>query len=158
MVSMSCPDEKTLSSYLDERLFEAERKAIEAHLSECAHCLDLLVVAYEAQGSRGGVTPPLLKEKVRKRLGLRQKRKRSELKWLFGALVSFTLSFVFKRYFAQFLVAAAILGFKWVIEGEAAKRAIMIFKGIDRDQKKGERKPSSRVSDITGGDRYEGNR
>ena len=154
---MDCLNEEMLSSYLDERFSEVERSRIEAHLSRCNHCLDLLLVAHEAQ-TRSRKAPPFLKERVKKRLGLKHKKTKAEVKWLFGALFLFALSFVFKRYFLQFLVAAAVLGFKWAMEGEGAKRAVMIFKGIDKEQKKFERKSSPNVSDITGGDRYEQNR
>ena len=150
---MNCPKEKLISAYLDERLPKDERQSIEGHISKCNHCLDLLMVAYEAQGKKTWC-PPLLKERVRVLLGLRPKRKRSELKWLFGTLIFFGLSFAFKRFFAQFLVAAAILGIKWAMEGEAARRAIMIFKGIEKKEKKFERKSTPPVSDIAGGDRH----
>lgn len=126
---MDCPNEKILSSYLDERLPEAERNKIEAHISECNRCLDFVLVAFEAQ-RKGRKYPALLKEKIRKRLGLKEKKKRPELKWLLWALVLFTFSFVFKRFFLQFLAGALILGFKWVMEGEGARRVVMIFKGI----------------------------
>lgn len=145
---MNCLDEKVLSSYLDKSLSGGERTRIEAHVSQCSRCLDFLVLAYEAQGNRQKC-PPLLKEKIKARLGLRQRKGRAELKWLFGALFVFAFSFVFKRFFAQFLVAAAILGFKWVMEGESAKRAIMIFKGIEKSEKKIERKSTPPVSDIS---------
>ena len=151
---MHCPDEKTLSSYLDGKLLdEALRQGIEAHISQCTSCLDLLVLAYEAQKGRCKC-PASLEEKIKTRLGLRHKNPRRELKWLFGAVFLFALSFVFKRYFVQFLVAAAILGFKWVMEGEGARRAIMIFKGIEPKEKKSERKPPSPLSRIRGGDRH----
>ncbi|MBU4342855.1 MAG: zf-HC2 domain-containing protein [Candidatus Omnitrophica bacterium] len=130
---MRCPDEAMLSSYLDESLSEAERGRIEQHVSSCARCLDLLVVAYESgQGARK--CPRVLRNKIKARLGLQQRRGRPELKWLFASLVLFLLSFVFKKYFLQFLIAAAILGFKWVMEGEGAKRAIMIFRGMREEE------------------------
>jgi len=93
----------------------------------------MLLVAYEAQSGQKKC-PPLLKEKIKKRLGLKEKKKRPEVKWLLGALVFFALSFVVSRYFMQFLVASAVLGVKWAMTGEGAKRAIMIFKGIKNDQ------------------------
>jgi len=150
---MDCLDEKTLSSYLDMRISELQRREIEAHMAECKHCLDLALVAYEAEGA-SQKCPPLLKQKIRKALGLKQKRARTELKWLFGALFLFILSFVFRRFFLQFLIASAVLGFKWAMEGEGAKRVVMIFKGVQKDEKNFERKPPPPVSDITGGDRY----
>jgi len=136
---MDCPNEKILSSYLDERLPEGERSKIESHISECNRCLDFLLVSFEAQGKKRKC-PALLKEKIRKRMGLKEKKKRPELKWLFGAIALFILSFVFKRFFLQFLTASAILGFKWVMEGEAARRVVMIFKGIEAKEKDTEAK------------------
>jgi hypothetical protein len=134
---MDCPNEKVLSSYLDERISGEERRNIEKHISECRHCLELLLVAYEV-GHISTRCPPLLKERIKKDLGIIPKKARSELKWVFGALVLFTLSFIFKRYFIQLLVASAVLGFKWAMEGEGAKRAIMIFRGM----KSGDSRPS----------------
>jgi len=130
--NLKCLDEKALSSYLDERLSCSERERVEAHIADCNACLDMLLVAYEASG-RNKKYPALLKDRIRNRFGLKQAKKRPELKWLFGSLFFFALSFVFKSYFLQFLLAALILGFKWVMEGEAAKRVIMIFKGV-KDQ------------------------
>jgi hypothetical protein len=130
---MNCLDEKTLSSYLDERLLQKERKTIEAHISECKHCLSLLLVAYESERF-SKKCPQVLNDKIKRRLGLKGKRARSELKWLFGALSLFILSFIFRRYFLQFLIASSVLGFKWAMEGEGAKRAVMIFKGMHKSE------------------------
>ena len=74
---MDCPDVKILSSYLDEGLRGARRQDIEAHISECSSCLDLLVVAYDAQG-RKRRCPASLEEKVRAMLGLGKKKPRHE--------------------------------------------------------------------------------
>ncbi len=155
---MNCPDAKQLSSYLDERLSDSQRTSIEEHISGCDQCLDFIVLAHEAgnMGRRRAMQtcPRFLKDRIRMKLGLKRKKSRRELKWLFAAILLFALSFVVKRYFVQFLVAAAILGFKWVMEGEGAKRAIMIFKGVHPQEKKVERKPPPPVSRVTGGDRY----
>ncbi len=145
---MGCLDEKKLSSYLDQALSTGERNEIEEHIAYCNNCLDLLLVAYEAQKSPKKC-PAVLRQKIKARLGIRATKKRSELKWLVAALFLFALSFVFKKYFLQFLVAATVLGVKWVMEGEAARRAIMIFKGIQKtegQQKKFERKSPPRMS------------
>ncbi|MFC1621000.1 zf-HC2 domain-containing protein [Candidatus Omnitrophota bacterium] len=150
---MKCPSEKELSSYLDSAISNAERERIEAHVASCGRCLDLLTLAYEA-GSGSRECPGLLKEKIGKMIGVKQRKSRSGLKWLFGTIIMLMLSFVFKKYFLQFLAASLILGFKWAMEGEAARRTIMIFKGIQQAQKKIERKSPPDVSNITGGDRY----
>lgn len=150
---MHCLDEKRLSSYLDEELSDAGLRDIEEHISQCNHCLDLLLVAYEARGAKEKC-PALLKQKIREGFGLKQNKPQGGLKWLFGAIIFFALSFMFRKFFMQFLAASLILGFKWVMAGEAARRAIMIFKKIPSEGKKVERKSSSRVSDIVGGDRH----
>lgn len=153
---MECLDKKRLSSYLDQGLSVDERNKIEEHISRCNQCLDFLLVAYEAQKAPKKC-PAALRQKVKVRLGLRATKKRSELKWLITMLFFFALSFLFKRYFLQLLMAAVILGFKWVMEGEGARRAIMIFKGIQKSedqQKKFERRLPPGVSDVKGGDRY----
>ncbi len=150
---MGCLGENILSAYLDKALSGAERHRIEKHVSGCNHCLELLLVAYDAQCGLKRC-PPALKEKMRKHLGLKQKKTRPEMKWLAGTLILFALSFAFRRYFLQFLVAAAILGFIWAMEGEGAKRVVMIFKGMKDEEKDFERKAPPPVSHITGGDRY----
>ena len=133
---MDCLNEDVLSSYLDEAISKEEHDRIEHHISNCNRCLDMLLVAYESQGRlRRCRYAAGLEKKVRDRLGFREKRKKTELKWLFSALSLFMLSFVFKRFFLQFLVAAGILGFKWVMEGEGARRVVMIFRGIEKEKR-----------------------
>jgi len=151
---MDCLDERILSSYLCKGLSDAERGKIEEHIANCNHCLDMLVVAYEAQGAKQALQ--LQQGSCSRRacsargsaLGKASfaatKRKRPELKWLIGALFFFGLSFIFKRYFLQFLGAALILGFKWVMEGGGARKAIMIFKGIKNEETHREENSSDR--------------
>ena len=148
-----CLDEKALSSYIDERLSKAERKKIELHIADCNACLDMLLVAHENHG-RGKECPAILKNRIKNRLGLKQAKNLQGLKWLIAALFFLALSFVIRHYFLQFLAISIVLGFKWVMEGEGAKRVIMIFKGIQEKEKKVERKSPPNVSNIAGGDRY----
>jgi len=130
---MRCPDEVVLSSYLDEGLSAVERGRIEQHVAGCARCLDLLVVAYES-GRGARKCPRVLQNKIKARLGLRQRKAIPGLKWLFASIALLLLSFVFKKYFLQFLIVAAILGFKWVMEGEGARKVVMIFKGMREEE------------------------
>ena len=166
-INNKCLDEKALSSYLDERLSGSERERIEGHIADCNPCLDMLLVAYEARRKKFSTRPPrglartilaatIFFERKNKAsyAGLVEKKKRSELKWLFSAIFFFALSFIVRQYFLQFLAISVVLGFKWVMEGEGAKRVIMIFKGIQEKEKKVERKSPPDVSNITGGDRY----
>ena len=130
---MRCPDEVVLSSYSDEGLSAVERGRIEQHVAGCARCLDLLVVAYES-GRGARKCPRVLQNKIKARLGLRQRKAIPGLKWLFASIALLLLSFVFKKYFLQFLIVAAILGFKWVMEGEGARKVVMIFKGMREEE------------------------
>ena len=43
---------------------------------------------------------------------------------------AFVLSFVFKRYFFQFLVLTLLFGFKWIIDQKNAKTQILVYKAI----------------------------
>ncbi|MDP2920854.1 MAG: zf-HC2 domain-containing protein [Candidatus Omnitrophota bacterium] len=163
-MNIKCLDEKRLSSYLDEKISESERKVIEAHIADCDLCLDMLLVAYEARKKRFSTRPLrglartifFERKKRANQAGIVEKteRKRPELKWFFMAITAFGLSFVFRGYFLQFLAMSVVLGFKWAMEGEGAKRVIMIFKGIQEKEKKFERKSPPDVSNIAGGDRY----
>ncbi|MDO8603410.1 MAG: zf-HC2 domain-containing protein [Candidatus Omnitrophota bacterium] len=169
-INIMCLDEKTLSSYLDERLSDAERKKIEGHIADCNVCLDMLLVAYEARRKKFSAWPlsdglartilaaaVFFKPKNRtSQAGSAEKikKKRSGLKWLFAGLFFFVLSFIFRHYFLQFLAISVVLGFKWVMEGEGAKRVMMIFKGIPEKEKNFERKSPRDVSNVAGGDRY----
>src|SRR3989338_9286073 len=109
---MGCLNEKTLSSYLDEKLSSIERKEIERHIADCNICLDMLLVAYESPAKKR-ICPPALKRSIKTRLGLKERKKRPELKWLFAGLAFLALSFILRHYFLQFLAIAVILGFKW---------------------------------------------
>jgi hypothetical protein len=151
---MTCPNEITLSAYLDERLPEEERRGIEKHVSACGSCLDFLLVAYEVRRENNTLKGGLQNSWIPAfRLSHRLKNI-LKFKWFFGSFFFFILSFVFKHYFLQFLAVSVILGFKWVMEGEGARKAVMIFKGIEKKEKIFERKSPPPVSDIAGGDKY----
>lgn len=117
---MSCLSEKELSYYLDERFSEKERNKIEEHIAGCRHCLDLLLIAYDAGKA--------------KKKWPRIKKGHGALKWLLGSITSIAFSFVFRKFFLQFLITAVIVGFKWVMESEGARKTIMIFKGIKSEE------------------------
>lgn len=48
-------------------------------------------------------------------------------KWLIASITAFVLSFAFPLVFLQFLLAAGILGGKWIFDSENAKTLIMIY-------------------------------
>ena len=111
-----CPSEEHLSLYMENRLSKDERGQIESHLADCPYCLDLVVVAKKAVDAA---------EK-----GFNLKSILLKQKWLILGLVSLVLSFVFSRYFLQFLVATLILGIKWAVGSDGAKNLVMIFRSM----------------------------
>lgn len=48
-------------------------------------------------------------------------------RWLIASITAFVLSFAFPPLFLQFLLAAGILGGKWIFDSENAKTLIMIY-------------------------------
>jgi hypothetical protein len=58
-------------------------------------------------------------------------------KWLIASITAFALSFAFPPVFLQFLLAAGILGGKWIFDSENARTLIMIYnawkKGGDKE-------------------------
>lgn len=48
-------------------------------------------------------------------------------KWLIASITAFALSFAFPPVFLQFLLAAGILGGKWIFDSENARTLIMIY-------------------------------
>ncbi len=111
-----CPRDEELSLYMEKKLNKDRKEAIEKHLSDCSYCLDLVVVAQDALTT-------LKKTFDYKSLLLKQK-------WLILCLITFVLSFLFPRYFLQFLVATLILGIKWAVGPEGAKNLVMIFRSM----------------------------
>jgi hypothetical protein len=127
------------------RLVPEERQYIERHIASCNRCLGELVIAREAIRRERGLIRNV-ERAARKLLGC------SESKWLVLSILLFFFSFVYRRYFLQFLAAAVILGVKWVMEGEGARKTIMIFRDLEKKVKKNERKTPPRVSNMAGGD------
>ncbi len=59
--------------------------------------------------------------------------------WLGASAASFTLSFVWPRYFFQWLVLALFFGFKWAVDQRARKTQILIYKALQEESKAGHR-------------------
>ncbi len=55
------------------------------------------------------------------------------LAWMLLMAISFFLSFVFRRYFVQFLVITVLAGVKWIVEMRASKTQIMIYRALSED-------------------------
>ena len=123
----SCPDESLLSAYLDGSLAGDERGAVENHIASCDECLAKVVAAYESVAA------------------FRKKRKGAPMRkinwYAVGGVASFALSFVFPRYFLQFLVATILLGAKWIIDAKNTRMLVMIYEAW----RKGGEKEASRI-------------
>lgn len=141
--AVGCPDEARLTAFLGGKLKEAEARPVEEHIAGCPLCLENLRAGYlgERLCDEKGL-PPSNTEIIRKAKGIakmdsRKRRIRSNL-WLAATVAAFLLSFTVPRYFAQFLVAALILGLKWVSESESVRTLIVAMETKHRHEKKEE--------------------
>ena len=65
--------------------------------------------------------------------------------WLCLGVGAFLLSFVFPRYFFQYLVVALLFGIKWVIDQKSAKTQILIYKALKEEDSSGRLKDLHRT-------------
>lgn len=147
-----CPDETTLSAYLNGALHEEEVRLVEEHISDCHFCLENIRAAYEGEKLyKEGDLPDSTKELINKAKGVAKlKTNTKRLKrnfWLFGTILAFALSFIFPKYFVQFLVAALILGLKWVFESENARTLIMVLDSWRRHSREKDEGISDKIKD-----------
>ena len=130
------PAEREIADYLDRKLDIETKSRIEGHIASCPCCLASMVSAYESV----------------KEFEASKKRKGSIMNkmniYLILAVISFLLSFVIPRYFAQFLVAAAILSIKWISDAKSVKMLVMIY---DAWKNGGEKEASRTISTLLSG-------
>ncbi len=120
------PEEAELADYLSNALTGEGRRRVEDHIACCNDCLDNMVSAYgSVKKFKKG------KPKVMKKINV----------YLILAVISFIFSFVFQRYFVQFLTATLLLGIKWIADAKSTKMLVMIYEAW----KKGGEKEASRI-------------
>ena len=111
-IAAAHPTERELSDYLDHVATGEAKKRVEEHVASCSECLTVMVSAYDSVKSF-------------------KKRKDDPMKklsiYLILAILSFLLSFAVPQYFAQFLVAAALLGIKWISDAKTTRMLVMIY-------------------------------
>jgi len=112
-----CLLERDLADYIEVKLPTEKRDKIEAHLAKCLFCQNLLVTTKEI------LTKHATKANIWRDIVVKNK-------WLWFSLIGFTLSFIFPRYFLQFLLAAFLLGLKWVFSGEGTRNLVMIIRTL----------------------------
>jgi len=133
MSNRICPNETILSEYLAGCIPEKERDAVEVHLAACAACRRLVAEAYEvAEGA------------VFYRLKTRVITFFKTYKWLLGALMALSLSFLYRKYFLQFLFVFAVTGFKWVAESRTGRVLVLIKEAWKKNDKDAVEKMLSR--------------
>ncbi|MFA6142189.1 MAG: zf-HC2 domain-containing protein [Candidatus Omnitrophota bacterium] len=112
------PADTELADFLDDALSRNERHKIEEHIASCDECLGKIISAHESVD--------LFKRQGGSRSGKANFMKK--INWyLVLAIISFTLSFVFARYFIQLLVATLLLGIKWIVDAKTTKMLVTIY-------------------------------
>lgn len=130
-----CPTELELSDFLEKRLSREKENFLLEHIANCSHCLSLLELGQRAkEKAEIGISPEMI---VRaKNLAKRGHTKKiSNFKWPTLALISFILSFVFAKYFMQFLILAVIFSLKWVFDTASTRTLIMVYQAWRRKDK-----------------------
>ena len=79
-----CPDEADLAAYADARLADDARRRIEAHLADCAFCLDQVAFLLRPEESTAPEVPPGLLARARE-LGAEGKEARWRAEWRWSA-------------------------------------------------------------------------
>lgn len=148
--SAECLSDLELADYASGVLNEAQKSAIEKHIADCFLCLDKLVSSYDGEkllkkrkikeppkeitwkakniGRFGDKFPKTKKSKATERPVKKWLPKNlRKNKWLIASIIAFVLSFAFPRVFLQFLLAAGILGGRWIFDSENKKILIMIY-------------------------------
>jgi len=135
-----CPEEGVLMEYLNGRLDKKKNQFVEHHLAGCGFCLSQLSLAYQSQhmDKQEGFEPVSQKliDKTKSSLGVydntsriktgKTKSKKAKF-FLAGAIIPFVFSFIFPKYFIQFLVVTLILGIRWAFESEGGRTMIMVL-------------------------------
>ena len=138
--TLDCPSEKILVEYLNGALNKEKYQSIEHHLAGCGFCLNQLNLASQSQimDKQGSfeLAPQKLVNKTKSFLGVydnadKVKRNKTRINkarfFLAGAVIFFILSFIFPKYFMQFLVVTLILGIRWSFESEGGRTMIMVL-------------------------------
>lgn len=133
-----CPSQLELNDYLEQRLSLPLQEGVMEHISACPHCFSLIELARKAEKERLVFPAPSssMLSRAKKVASAASLKKGAQYKWLIFTAVPFALSFVFPRYFWQFLIATVILGLKWVFDTATSRTLIMVYeawRGKDRD-------------------------
>jgi len=146
--AVGCPDEATLTAYLSGALKEEQARAVEEHAATCHLCLENIRAGHLSDKLYGEKALPESSDGLtRKAKGVAKMKSNRVIQrnlWLVAAISAFSLSFTVPKYFAQFLVAALILGLKWVSESEGIRTLIVSMDAKRRHEQGKEEAPKWR--------------
>jgi len=138
--TLDCPNEQILLGYLNRTLDKEESQFVEHHVAGCGFCLSQLNLAFQSQLMNKEESfkpvPQELIDKTKSFLNLQgiannAKKTRAKIKkanlFLAGAIIPFILSFIFPKYFIQFLVVTLVLGIRWAFESEGGRTMVMVL-------------------------------
>jgi len=146
----TCPTDSMLADYVSEAISDkAEKEIISSHVARCDMCFDKVAscvsgLSAPEEDNRSHINNSI----IRRVLAMpkkypRERTKASYIKrnkYLLTSALFFMLSFIFRLFFLQFLVAALIFGLKWIMDTGSTKALIMIYetwkhtKTTDADQ------------------------
>jgi hypothetical protein len=137
-VSEQCPVESTLADYLSGVLEPGQRQQVSTHVIACERCFNIAALSLKTLEADmiSSSDSPRLKHIIKKAADICKKNNKKPGKTKHGLMQStylvvagvfFVLSFIFKRYFVQFLFASGIFSAKWIMDTGSTKALIMIY-------------------------------
>ncbi len=132
----NCLSELELSDYLENKLNPEKEDRLLEHITDCAHCLSLLEIAQRTKDHATSEMPSQdMIQRAKDIMQKRTKRRISHYKWQILSAISFLLSFIFRRYFVQFLALAVIFSIKWIFDSGSTRTLIMIYEAWRKKEK-----------------------
>ena len=158
--SAGYPSAAELYRYLNDQMQDPELQRMLDHLRDNEDAQVLVSRARELlseeSGEKDKKAPPSMVEKAKALMSTAKtalcphcgksvtpfrrppaSQKRSNLALAAVALISLALSFIFHRYFMQFLIVTALAGMKAIVDLRATKTQIMIYKALSDDNAHG---------------------
>lgn len=131
----TCPADNLLNAYINKSISREGRASIEAHIAKCPKCLFRIAETYEVLNEANIINTKGAFMKFKDNINI----------WLVISAMMFFLSFIFPRYFLQFLSAAIIAGLKWIIDSKTTRMLIMIHEAWKDSKDQGTNPIESRI-------------
>ncbi len=153
--TLSCPIERSLWDYRSGFLSKRREDGIRRHLFRCRFCLEALLVTDESlRGIGFDPEEPPSKDSLERVVSFAKRDRPSKSLfqksfWLFLSLFSIGLSFLFSRFFLQWLILGLLFGLKWVFDTATNRTLIVMYDHLIR------RKESDDTREVGRGERCE---